>query len=88
MRLFDFFRRTTKLRAECDMYQRAERQMFRTMLMMADRAYDRRCALREIAACETPGANATVRRMAKIARDALEATSDPTDVIGEPWSVT
>ncbi|WP_395543230.1 hypothetical protein [Neotabrizicola sp. sgz301269] len=25
-----------------------------------------------IAACETPGANATVRRMAKIAREALE----------------
>lgn len=29
-------------------------------------------ALRRIAACETPGANATVRRMAKMAREAGE----------------
>lgn len=28
--------------------------------------------LRRIAACETPGANATVRRMAKMAREAVE----------------
>lgn len=31
-----------------------------------------RHAIRSIAACETPGANATVRRMARIAREALE----------------
>ena len=31
-----------------------------------------RDALSAIAACETPGANATVKRMARIARDALE----------------
>lgn len=29
-------------------------------------------AVQSIAACETPGANATVRRMARIAREALE----------------
>jgi hypothetical protein len=29
-------------------------------------------SLHRIAACETPGANATVRRMARIAREALE----------------
>lgn len=29
-------------------------------------------ALRRIDACETPGANATVRRMARIAREAME----------------
>lgn len=29
-------------------------------------------AMNRIAACETPGANATVRRMARIAREALE----------------
>lgn len=29
-------------------------------------------ALRHIAAMETPGANATVRRMARVAREALE----------------
>jgi hypothetical protein len=29
-------------------------------------------ALKEIAACETPGANATVKRMARIAREALK----------------
>lgn len=40
----------------------------------ADRAaWNRlRHAIRSIAACETPGANATVRRMARIAREALE----------------
>jgi len=31
-----------------------------------------RDTLRRIAACETPGANATVRRMAKMAREAVE----------------
>ena len=30
------------------------------------------CALHRIAACETEKANATVRRMAKIAREAME----------------
>ena len=32
----------------------------------------RRDAFSAIAACETPGANATVKRMARIAREALE----------------
>lgn len=33
---------------------------------------DLRAALRDIAAMETPGANATVKRMARRAREALE----------------
>jgi len=33
--------------------------------------YDLRDALQRIAALETPGANATVRKMARIAREAL-----------------
>lgn len=37
-----------------------------------DERHKYRSALREIAACETPNANATVRRMAKIAKEALE----------------
>ena len=31
-----------------------------------------RVAMKRIAACETPGANATVKRMARLAREALE----------------
>lgn len=38
----------------------------------AKRAWEAEDALGEIAACETPGANATVKRMAKIAREAME----------------
>lgn len=41
-------------------------------MQWADMAMKRDDALRRIAACETPGANATVRRMARIAREALE----------------
>lgn len=36
------------------------------------RAYIRQEQLNRIAACETPSANGTVRRMARIAREALE----------------
>lgn len=38
----------------------------------AKRAWEAEDALDEIAACETTGANATVRRMARIAREALK----------------
>ena len=38
----------------------------------AYRAIVKEEALLKIAYCETPGANATVRRMAKIAREAME----------------
>lgn len=37
-----------------------------------ERAIKRRDQLARIAACQTPGANATVSRMAKIAREATE----------------
>jgi hypothetical protein len=37
-----------------------------------DRIFDLEVALDDISAQETPSANATVKRMAKIARDALE----------------
>lgn len=47
---------------------------FESMVRANDRAYDRRQALKAIAACETPSANGTVKRMAKIARAALETT--------------
>lgn len=40
-----------------------------------DTAYDRRVALRAIAACETEGANGTVKKMARIASDALKAST-------------
>lgn len=35
-------------------------------------SFKRRVALRAIAACETPKANATVKRMARMAREAME----------------
>lgn len=48
-------------------------------VMWRDRSFDRNqtigkmaVALRDIAACETQNANATVRRMARIAREAME----------------
>jgi hypothetical protein len=48
-------------------------------VMWRDRSFDRNrmigkmaVALRAIADCETPSANATVRRMARIAREATE----------------
>jgi hypothetical protein len=37
-----------------------------------EKSIEAREALREIAAMETPGANATVRRMARTAREALK----------------
>lgn len=37
-----------------------------------ERSYGLRDALNRIAACETPNANGTVRRMARIAREAME----------------
>lgn len=46
--------------------------MERQMMTWASMAIEKNIALGEIAACETPGANATVRRMARIAREALE----------------
>jgi hypothetical protein len=46
-------------------------QIDKTIAFM-DRAFDAEGALRAIAAMETPGANATVRRMARTAREALK----------------
>lgn len=49
----------------CDV---AERQARDAM----ERSYDLQYRLNRIAACETPKANGTVRRMARIAREAME----------------
>lgn len=42
------------------------------LILSQQRYMATRDILRRIAACETPGANATVRRMAKMAREAVE----------------
>lgn len=37
-----------------------------------EKAWELDCAMQAIIACETPNANATVKRMAKIAREAVK----------------
>lgn len=58
-----------------------ERFTHQAMLRMADLAYDRRTALQDIAKCETPNCNATVRRMAKIASDALKDAENDASIL-------
>jgi hypothetical protein len=52
---------------------------------VSDLAYDRRTALRKIAACETPSANGTVKRMARIARDALHIEQSKAAWVGDDY---
>jgi hypothetical protein len=84
LRLFRTFR---QLEAAHAMLQRQEQVTRKGMYAAMDLAYDRHQALRQIIKCETPKSNATVRRMAKIARDALQLTQEPTEAIGEPLDV-
>lgn len=72
LRLFSEFRR---LEAALQSAQESDRKLFAEVIRLGNVAYDRRRALEQIVACQTPGSNATVRRMATIARNALDVAS-------------
>ena len=75
LRLFSEFRRMEKA---LQVAHESDRKLLAEVIRLGDVAYRRRHVLTQIAACETPGANATVRRMARMAREVLDTTS--TDV--------
>ena len=68
-----------RLRARLTAKERQIEIMFESQKRLADLAYERRQALREIIACETPNSNGTVKRMAKIARAAIGNRFAPVD---------
>lgn len=61
----------TDLRREIEFHKSELDALRQSFYSATDRAQERREALRQIAACERPGSNGTVRRMAKIARQAI-----------------
>ena len=71
-RLWEKLTGIDRLKHEIKRLREARDANFESMVRANDRAYDRRQILKAIAACETPGANGTVKRMAKLARAGLE----------------
>ena len=71
-RLWEKLTGIDRLKHEIKRLREARDANFESMVRANDRAYDRRQILKAIAACETPGANGTVKRMAKLARVGLE----------------
>jgi hypothetical protein len=76
LRLFPEYRH---LEAALINARKSDRQLFAEVIRLGGVAYDRRTALEKILACQTPGSNATVRRMAGIAADCLQATDKEDD---------
>jgi hypothetical protein len=68
-----------RLRARLTSKERLLETMFESQKRLHDIDCQRRQALREIIACETPKANGTVKRMAKIARTAIGGRFAPVD---------
>lgn len=73
-RFLRLFRQYRDLEAALRAARTSDRLMFQEVIRLGGVAYDRRTALTKIIACQTPGSNATVRRMASIAYEALQAT--------------
>jgi hypothetical protein len=68
-----------RLRARLNSKEQEIERMFRSHQRLADIDHERRRALRDIANCETPKSNGTVKRMAKIARAAIGGRFAPVD---------
>ena len=74
-----------RLRARIDYLEKAQMHTTYSLGRVSDLAYDRRTALREIAACETPKSNGTVKRMARIARAALHVEQSKAEWVTDDW---
>lgn len=74
-----------RLRARIAYLEKAQMHTTYSLGRVSDLAYDRRTALRKIAACETPKSNGTVKRMARIARDALHIEQSKAAWVGDDY---
>jgi len=77
--LWDKLTGVDRLRARLTVKERQIEAMFESQKRLADIDHERRQALREIIACETPKSNGTVKRMVKIARAAIGNRFAPVD---------
>jgi hypothetical protein len=77
LRLFPQYR---QMEADLQACRESDRKLMAEVIRLGNVAYDRRVALRDILTCQTPGSNATVRRMAGIAAKCLQNTGAFSDV--------